>query len=191
MLGAFETSRHLMDSAARLSLRNVVLERLLGLFNGALEAVRLYNDILDIAMNAVPCEAASIFIAGKKGELTVTAARGKVGDKLVGLTLKRGQGIAGACLLDRRMIPVSDVKSDPRHAAEVASRLGFETRSLLAAPILVHGAALGVIEIINKMGNNQFQRHDLDLMDRVCRTAGDVLSLVPAGGKAKGRGKKA
>ena len=46
-----------MDSAARLSVKNQVLERLLCLFSGTPDAGRLHNDILDISMIALPCEA--------------------------------------------------------------------------------------------------------------------------------------
>src|SRR5262245_41093942 len=87
---------------------------------------RLHGDLLDAAMEAVPCEASSYFARGAKGDLTVTAARGRVSEKLVGLRLKKGQGLAGACAHDARVIAVSDVGRDPRHAAQVAKALGFE-----------------------------------------------------------------
>ena len=69
-----------MDSAARMSVKNQVLERLLCLFSGPPQADRLHNDILDIAMVAVPCEASSVFRQDKKGGLTMVAARGRVED---------------------------------------------------------------------------------------------------------------
>jgi len=165
-----------MDSAARLSVKNQVLERLLCLFSGALNNVdRLHNDILDVAMVALPCEASSIFRTDKKGNLTLVAARGRVADKVLGLKLKKGQGIAGACAKDARSLPVSDVAHDPRHAAALTKALGFETRSLLAVPVLNQDAVLGVIELVNKTGSNEFQRHEVELVERVGRTAGDLL----------------
>ncbi len=175
--GSFETSRHLMDSAARLSLKNSVLERLLCLFSGPFDVDRLHQDILDTAMSAVPCEASSIFRVDASDGLVLVAARGRVAEKIVGLRLKKGQGIAGACASDRRILPVSDVASDPRHAAAYAQSLGFETRSLLAVPILCGEDCLGVIELINKTGGDEFQRHELELVERVGRTAGDVIVL--------------
>jgi len=174
--GSFETSRHLMDSAARLSVKNQVLERLLCLFSGPPDADRLQNDILDVAMIALPCEASSIFRNDKKGNLTLVAARGRVADKVLGLKLKKGQGIAGACAKDARTLPVSDVGHDPRHAAAITKALGFETRSILAVPVLHQERVLGVIELVNKQGSNQFQRHELELVERVGRTAGDLLA---------------
>jgi GAF domain-containing protein len=174
--GAFETSRHLMDSAARLSIRNQVLERLLCLFSGPPVEARLCQDLLDIAMIALPCEASSIFRRDPKGGLTLVAARGRVADKVIGIKLKKGQGIAGACALDGRTLPVSDVARDPRHAAAITRALGFETRSLLAVPVVHDERVLGVIELVNKAGSNEFQRHEIDLVERIGRTAGDLLA---------------
>jgi Nif-specific regulatory protein len=174
-----------MDSAARLSLKNTILERLLCLFSGPIEAGRLYDDMLDISMQAIPCEASSFFAANTKGELTIVAARGSVSAKLRGLKLKKGQGLAGACVIDRRIIAVSDVASDPRHAAAFTRALGFETRSLVAAPVVHDGRVLGVVELVNKSGSNEFQRQELELIERITRTAGDLI--VRAAEKPEGR----
>lgn len=176
-----------MESAARLSVRNRVLERLLCLFGSEVAADRLQNDLLDVAMQAIPCEASSYFARGAKGDLTVTAARGRVSDKLVGLRLKKGQGMAGACAHDARVIAVSDVARDPRHAAQVAKALGFETRSLLAVPVVHDGEVFGVIEIVNKTDGNEFQRHEIELLERIGRTAGDLMTLRATAKPKRGR----
>jgi GAF domain-containing protein len=176
-----------MESAARLSVRARVLERLLCLFSSDSPVERVWNDVLDAALEAVPCEAASLFVADAKGGLSVVAARGRVSEGILGLKLKRGQGIAGACFLDRRTIAVSDVARDPRHAASFAKSLGFETRSILAAPVLHAGRALGVVEVINKTAGDEFERHEVDLLERVGRSAGDALAARGGGGKRKGR----
>lgn len=180
----FETSRHLMESAARLSVRNRVLDRLLCLFGSQAGPERLQADLLDTAMEAVPCEASSYFVRNPRGDLTVTAARGRVSGQLVGLKLKKGQGLAGACAHDARTIAVSDVARDRRHAAQVAKALGFETRSLLAVPVTHGGEVSGVIEIVNKTGGDEFQRHEVELLERIGRTAGDLFALR---GQKRGR----
>ena len=133
-------------------------------------------------MDTVPSEAGSLIqTRNKKGDLVFVAARGPVGDKIVGIKMKAGQGLVGASARDRRVITVSDVKSDPRHAAEISKKLGFETRSLLAAPIVHDGRCTGVIELVNRKGGDEFQRHEIELLARVARTAGAMLAL--AGGR--------
>lgn len=171
-----DVGRQLMETVAKLSLKVRVYERLLGMESSEAPPERVWSDILDCAMEAMPCEASSFFLADAKGALTITAARGRVSEKILGLKLKRGEGIAGACLLDRRSIAVSDVSRDPRHAARLAQSLGFETRSLLAVPVTHDGAALGVLELINKSGANEFARAELELLERVARVAGHLLA---------------
>jgi Nif-specific regulatory protein len=185
-----DSGRQLMESAARMSVRARVLERLLCLFTSDAPDERLWTDILDAAMEGVPCEASSLFLSDAKGALTIVAARGRVSEGVIGLKLKKGQGIAGACLLDGRTLAVSDVASDPRHAAALAKSLGFETRSILAVPVTHGDRALGVLEVINKAAGNEFQRHEVDLVERVGRSAGDVLALRARNGKtAKRKGR--
>jgi GAF domain-containing protein len=176
-----------METVARLSLKSRILERLLCMVGSGAPVERVWSDVLDAAMEAVPSEASSFFLADAKGGLTIVAARGRVSDKILGLKLKAGAGVAGACLRDRRTIAVSDVSRDPRHAAQLAQALGFETRSLLAAPVTHDGAALGVLEVVNKSGADEFPRHEVELLERIAGTAGDLLALRRAPAK---KGKK-
>lgn len=169
------TKRILVESTTRLSLKTRILERLLGLFGRPGETRRLQGEILDTALEAVPCEAATFFLRNRKGELTAAAARGPVADKVRSLKLRPGEGLAGACLEDARPISVSDVSRDGRHAADVARRLGFEVRSILAVPVVSHGRCVGVIELINKRGSDEFRRHEIELLERIARSAGDML----------------
>ncbi len=171
----FATQRYLAESSARLSLKNRVLERLLGLYSDPPAPARLQEDLLDIAMEAAPCEASSLFLAARKGALVLAAARGRVRDQVKGLRLKPGQGIAGACLRDRRTIAVTNVAKDSRHEAQVDKALGFQTRSLLAVPLFRRQAPVGVLELINRQGTGEFQRHEIELLERIARAAGDLL----------------
>ena len=166
-----------METVARISLKAKILERLLCMVGSGVPVERVWSDILDASMEAVPCEASSFFLADASGGLKIVAARGRVSDKVIGLKLKRGSGLAGACLLDRRTIAVSDVTRDPRFAAQFAQALGFATRSLLAIPVLHDGRALGVVELVNKSGGDEFPRHEVELLERIGRTAGDLLAM--------------
>ncbi len=171
------TQRAMAEMTARLSLKNRILERLLGLYSNTPALERLREDILDIAMEAVPCEASSLFLrTNKKGELALVAARGRVSDQVKGLRLKPGQGIAGACLGDRRTIALTNAAQDSRHEAQVDKAFGFQTRSLLAVPLVRGQASTGVLELINRQGTGEFQRHEIELVERIARAGGDLLS---------------
>ena len=47
-----------------------------------------------------------------------------------------------------------------------------------AAYLLTGDRVFGVIELVNKTGSNQFQRHEVELVERIGRTAGDLLVRV-------------
>lgn len=88
-----------------------------------------------------------------------------------------GKGIAGASASGKETISVSDVKKDPRFSREIDKALGFETRSILAVPILFKNTSLGTIEIINKRENNRFSTEEIKLVTDIARLLGALLAL--------------
>lgn len=169
------------DALTRVQVKSATLERLLHLFSDLTNSKRILDEIVNISADAIPCEAASLLLVDAEGEfLTFVAARGPVADRIKGMKLGAGRGIGGACAADRRTIAVSNVAADPRYAEEVSRKLGFQTRSLLAVPILHKGDILGVIEIVNKRDGDDFPRHEIELLERVARTAGTLLKLCGA-----------
>ncbi len=164
---------------ARLQTHMAALDRLLQLFSNLSNRQHIFDEILDIANEAIPCEAASLLlVTDEQGGMTFVAATGPVGDKIKGVKLNAGIGIAGACARDRVIIPVSDVQKESRFAREVSESLGFETRSLLAAPVLYRGELAGVLELVNKSYSDEWTRHELELVDRIARTTGTLVNLL-------------
>jgi sigma-B regulation protein RsbU (phosphoserine phosphatase) len=177
-----ETETLVINAAyARLQARHQAVERLLHLFSDLSDPNRVLQEILDTAMEAVPCEAGSLLLTqGDNGELRFVAARGPVAHKLLGLSIARGVGFAGACARDHASIACSDVRQDPRHAGELSRQIGFEPASLLVAPVLHRGDLLGVIELINKKGGSAFALHEVETVERIGRAAGSLLYLMDA-----------
>ncbi len=164
---------------SRLQVRCSTYERLLHVFTDLSNRGRIFQDVLDIADDAVPSEAASLLlVTGEDGEMTFVAATGPVAEKIKGMKLKAGIGIAGACARDRAPIAVSDVQKEPRFAREVSKALGFETRSLLAVPVIYRGQLAGVMELVNKRGADDWTRWDIELLDRVARVTGTLVNLL-------------
>ncbi len=171
----------LSDAYARLARKFEVQEKLLHLFTDLDHPDRVCRGILDAALHAVPTEASSLLRRDpRSGRLTFLDATGPVADRVRGVTLPCGEGLAGASAEDGRAIAVSDVSRDPRHAREFSESLGFAARSLLAVPLLNHGEVLGVIEMVNRRGGDVFARHEIEAVERVARAAGNLLRLMPA-----------
>jgi GAF domain-containing protein len=164
---------------AWVKVENSVLDRLLHCFNNLSKPSVVFRQLLEAAEEAIPCEAASLLlVTGEDGEMTFVAATGPVAEKIQGMKLKPGQGIAGACARDRATLTISDVQKEPRFAREISQALGFETRSLLAVPILHQGDLAGVLELVNKRNGDDWTRSEVELVQRVARVAGTVINLI-------------
>ena len=164
---------------SRHQVRANALDRMLHVFSDVSDPARCFTEVLDIVGEAVPCEAASLLlVTGEDGTMTFIAATGPVAEKIKGMKLPPGIGIAGACAADRHVISVSDVKSDPRFARELSESLGFETSSLLAVPVVHKGDLCGVIELVNKKGDDTWSRHEIELIERLARAAGALVNLI-------------
>jgi phosphoserine phosphatase len=62
-----------------------------------------------------------------------------------------GEGLAGTCAAERRIINVLDAAEDPRFFGAVDRATGFRTRSLLNVPLIARdGALIGVIQFLDE-----------------------------------------
>jgi GAF domain-containing protein len=179
-----ETRRSLetiSQAHARLSVRLRAYEKLLHLFTNPRDIDRALETVLDIAYEAVDVEAGSLLLVDEAGgDLFFHAARGPVADRIKQFRVPLGQGFAGHAARHKRTLAVSDVARDPRFHREISEALGFPTRSILAAPIIFQGRALGVIELVNKRGSDLFLTHEIDLVERIARAAGNLIALSEA-----------
>ncbi len=97
-------------------------------------------------------------------------------------------GLVGACILLRQSLTVDDAYQHPYFNPDIDAALGFQTRSLLVAPMLSStGATLGCMELINKQQGG-FSALDTE---RACAAAARIArwietdSIYPAGVEAE------
>jgi signal transduction histidine kinase len=85
---------------------------------------------------------------------------------------------AGWVYLQGKSLHIPDTQTDPRHfkAADFAS--AFETRSLLAVPLMVRGKPLGVLEAVNK-NNAHYTEEDTTILETLAASA--ALAIDNAG----------
>lgn len=85
-----------------------------------------------------------------ESSLTFAAADGAGADKIVGVRLPIGRGIAGWAVMSGQPIAVRDVGADARFARDVAEATEYVPTSVLAAPMFDSaGEALGVLEVLD------------------------------------------
>src|SRR5438105_2402747 len=120
------------------------------LLSSELDLAKLLKTVLEMAARVVGAETASLLLLDEKtGELYFHTAL-DLGDKVAGVRLKLGQGIAGSVAKDRKPAIINDAKADPRWSPAMDKSTGFSTRSILAVPLIFQGRLIGVVEAINK-----------------------------------------
>lgn len=104
-----------------------------------------------------------LLLSEDRGDLHVAAAVGEKVDALRGQWLAR-TGISGFALDDGNPIAIADVAGMPHQGAdELLERCGLVTRSLVVVPLIVHGRASGVLELVNAPAPTGFSPDDLEL----------------------------
>lgn len=122
-------------------------------------------------------EAASLFLVDDEtGDLVCRAKVGPV--DVVGLRLAAGTGIVGRTIDLGVPQMVRDTRRDPDFAGAIDDATGFETRSILCAPMAVRGQKLGAIELFNKKGAGCFTQTDTRLLQAMAASA--ALALINA-----------
>jgi transcriptional regulator with GAF, ATPase, and Fis domain len=75
-----------------------------------------------------------------------------------------GRGIAGAVLRTGRAMRVDDVGKQPEFYRAVDYETRFETRTMLAAPLVSAAGPIGVVEVVNRHGG-PFDEEDLQFLE--------------------------
>lgn len=118
--------------------------------NATLSIEAVFERIMTQIEQALRVQAASLaLIDSKTNELVFKAATGWVGEKVIGIRLMLGQGVAGWVAQEGRGVIVPDVKQDNRFDPETDQRTGYTTRMIACAPIRLRGEVIGVLEAIN------------------------------------------
>ena len=137
-----------------------------GLLTASIDLPALLKVIVTSVTTLLECEASSLFLIDPTGEqLILKVATGPVGGEIKELRLKIGDGIAGWVAKHRKSLIVNDPKHDPRFFPAVDKSTGFQTRSILAVPLMDHDQIVGVLEIFNTAKAKQFDQADMELLN--------------------------
>jgi diguanylate cyclase (GGDEF)-like protein len=99
--------------------------------------------VTDAALVLIPADHASIRIVDASGEELLACARSGAGTDHHSLALRKGEGIAGWVLANARAALVRDTREDGRFLQ--ARDQGFAIGSIVAAPLVHGGRAIGVL----------------------------------------------
>ena len=113
------------------------------------------------------------------GELVFVLVHGDIQQELRGYRIKGNVGIAGWVVNQREPLIVNNPRQDWRFSLEVDQEFNFFTRSIICMPLLAQDELVGVIQLLNKRGD-EFTETDMALLSILSQVAVKVLAAVPA-----------
>lgn len=132
----------------------------------------LIQSIVEAAARIFGAGGASISLVDRTQQwLEFAFSSGAASGNVVGLRMPINQGIAGFVAMTGQPLAISDVQQDPRFAQEVAQRVGYQPKSILALPLISDERVIGVIEIIDKINAASFGMQDMELLGMFARQA--------------------
>lgn len=146
----------------------------------------LLTQILESATRLCEGEASSLLLVNKEaGKLYFEIALGSKGSDVKKFSLNMGEGIAGWVAQHNTSIIVNDVENDRRHLSDISKKIGYASRTMLAAPMRMKDECIGVIELINKKDGKYFTQDDLEWLEIFANQA--ALAILNAQSFEKAR----
>ena len=132
----------------------------------------LLDRVLHFTVQVLRAQGASaLLLDDEAGELTFSAALGTHSERLLGLRVKVGEGVAGRVAQSGEVAIVNDAIDDARFSGRIDARTGFTTRNLICVPLKVRERILGVIEVVNREDGSSFTRADAQVLNAVANQA--------------------
>ncbi len=141
-----------------------------------LSKARTVKETIDAVMYQVglvfrPVHWSLLLKDSKSNDMVFTAVTGSSRDKLQGLKLPEGEGIAGYIYSTGKPVIVKDVTKDKRFSSRIDQYTGFKTQSIIGVPLKTGKSVFGVIELINKLSGDTFKAVELKILSAIAEYA--------------------
>ncbi len=123
----------------------------------SLDLPELLEITLYSCIEAVLAERASVLLLGdEKKNLHFYQVGGPAEPVLEGATFPADMGLAGSILQTQQSEIINDVSNDSRFYGKIDSETGFQTRNMIALPLVAGEEPVGVLEVLNKADGGPF-----------------------------------
>lgn len=166
------------SGVALLNAKFVVVENFIKLLAKDIKFNDFAREMLLLIMKVVKSEAGSILeMDYAADEYFFRAVVGQSSDGIQKFRIPKGQGIVGYVGESLQPLVVPDTAESEIHLKSVATAVGFETRNLVAIPIVIRGKVYGVLELLNRVGEHNFTPEDLEILGYFCEMASRALEI--------------
>lgn len=134
---------------------------------------------LEVSALRLKAEGASVLVRdADTNDLYFLMATGKVADKLKGMRVPAGRGVAGFVFSSGQQMAIADVAQESAFYAEIDKQTGYNTQILLATPLKYREETIGVLEYVNRSGEPPYEPFTSEEMDEAVAFAEIIASLV-------------
>ena len=158
-----ETKRTYEEKIALLESRVAYLERIARIsqvLSSTLELDPLLKIITQAGIELAKTEGCSILLYDQvSGQLKFMPSTFSTPTELVPMD----NSIAGLIFKRAKPVLIRDVKSDPRWNSQTDEVSDFDTHSILGVPLSIKNEVIGVMELVNKTGDEDFGQEDIQI----------------------------
>lgn len=139
--------------------------------SATLDLQELLQSIVDAAAELTESEQASIAeYSSSENTLRFIAARWMDPDVMAEMRVPLEGSISGKAFRELKPVIAQDAQKDELYR-QVDETSGFQTRSLLAVPMMMHGQATGVLSALNKEDSAGFNDQDVEVLTTLASQA--------------------
>ncbi len=102
-----------------------------------------------LLVSAASADAASIWQLDAESHLHLISSTDIPSGEWIDITLRQGEGIAGAAALSRQTVSVVNAQRKKMHDSRVDERFGLRTYAMISAPIIFEEYLFGVVTILS------------------------------------------
>ena len=133
--------------------------------NASLNISDVLQAIAHTSAAVLRSEASSVLLLDRrKNKLVFMAAVGDRGPSLIGEEFDANLGIAGRVAATGKPVIVADVHQNNDFFRGIDAKSSFQTRGMIAAPLIWKGDVIGVVEVLNKLSGGSYDDDDLTLL---------------------------
>jgi GAF domain-containing protein len=139
----------------------------------------LLNEILYAALTVTDSSAGSLLLRDPKtDELVFVVVHSEQNIRLEGYRIDGKTGVVGWAATHKQPVIVNNPRQDWRFSSLIDQAFDFETRNLVALPLVAGGRVLGVLEMLNKFSGEDYTEGDLDLLGLLGLIAATALDAM-------------
>lgn len=136
--------------------------------------------IIRAAARAIPSPEGSLLLVDIDArELYFAIAVGDTAEKILPLRLPLGRGIAGLVAVSGQPLAIANAQSDPRHARDIALKVGYLPNTILAVPVFAVADpdhVVGVIELLDRQSQPTYSLADMELLGLFATQVSQLLA---------------